>query len=269
MTHLQADDHLAGGGPGSSTAPEAAASEPTDLLTVDLPQHRGTLADLVQRVQRGEVDLADLPLAEITAKARRRLDTATAVPDPRQVAEFLDLASRLLALKAQRLFPDGPLESAGAAEAPGTETVDDPGARLAEYRLFKAAVDALLAPAADQGVRSFLGLVAPEVAVSEQLAIAPERLAQAFRAVLERLPAAEPLTVATTTFSVEEKVGWLRSLVEERERLAFEVVFAEASSRLEAVAIFLALLELVRGGSVRVDQDGPLGRITVSLRARG
>ena len=113
-------------------------------------------------------------------------------------------------------------------------------------------------------MRSFLGLVSSEVVPTERLAISPERLASAFRAVLARLPEAEPFTVETVTYSVEDKASELRSLLRTRDSVAFEEVFTGARSRLEAVAIFLALLEVIRSGEAAVGQSDPFGSITVS-----
>lgn len=229
---------------------------------VDLPSYHGTLEELVLAAQRGDVDLADVPVAEITSRFRARLAEADTAPSPRQVADFLSLAARLLSLKAARLLPEGGLE-APVPELDEGE-VDDPGARLAEYRLFKAAAEALLSDVVEEGVRSFLGLVSPEVLPSERLSIAPERLAAAFRAVLERLPEEMPLGEEVERYSVDEKVAQLRALLAARSRLAFEEIFAEVRSRLEAVACFLALLEIIKAGEARVSQRGPFDTITVT-----
>jgi segregation and condensation protein A len=229
---------------------------------VDLPGYRGTLEDLLHLAQRGEIDLAGIPVADITRGFRERLVDGHEAIDPREVADFLTLASRLLSLKAAKLLPDGPIEA--PVDEAAEEPVDDPGARLAEYRLFKAAAEALLADATDHGVRAFLGLVSAEVVPAERLVIAPERLAAAFRAVLARLPAIEPVGPHQERFSVDEKVGELRALLTARRRLDFHEVFAGARSRMEAVAIFLALLELVRAGEARVEQAGPFDAIRVS-----
>lgn len=257
-----------GAAPASAAAGDPAADGPPVRpsggegvrFPVEVAGFSGGLEQLVQLAQRDEVDLASVSVAEITAAYRDRLREH---PDPLEVADFLAAASRLLALKAQRLLPDGPLEvDPGLAD--DLAAVDDPGARLAEYRLFKAAADALLAPVAEDGVRSFLGVVSAEVVPAERLAIPPERLAAAFRAVLERLPEIEPYTIAQVSYSVEEKSAHLRALLTERPSLSFEEVFAGVRSRLEAVATFLALLEMVRSGEIRVDQREAFGPIRVS-----
>jgi chromatin segregation and condensation protein Rec8/ScpA/Scc1 (kleisin family) len=100
----------------------------------------------------------------------------------------------------------------------------------------------------------------------ERLRIPPERLAAAFREVLVRLSEAEPLPIGAVTFSVDDKMDELRARLR-REVLSFDDLFAAVTTRLEAVACFLALLELLRLGEAVVDQDEPFGAITV--RANG
>ncbi|HZS15031.1 MAG TPA: ScpA family protein [Candidatus Dormibacteraeota bacterium] len=231
---------------------------------VELAVYQGPLDGLVGLAQRGEIDLAEVPVSEITATYRRWLDASDPKPEAREVADFLTLAGRLLTLKAQRLLPDGPLEvDTPAGEE--TEVLDDPGARLAEYRLFKEAAEALLSEVAEQGARSFLSLVAPDVIPVERLAIPAERLAAAFRAVLERIPEVDPLHLQASLFSVEEKLAGLRDMLRSRRSLKFDELFHDVRSRLEAVATFLALLELLKAGSARVSQSEAFGDITVSL----
>jgi segregation and condensation protein A len=231
---------------------------------IDLPAYQGPLDGLVGMAQRGEIDLAEVQVSEITASYRRWLEASDPKPEAREVADFLTLAGRLVTLKAQRLLPDGPLEPDAPAEEEA-ETGDDPGARLAEYRLFKEAAEALLSEVAEQGARSFLSLVAPDVIPVERLAIPAERLAAAFRAVLERIPDVDPLHLQATPFSVEEKLAGLRDMLRSRRSLAFDELFQGVRSRLEAVATFLALLELLKSGAARVTQSEAFGDITVSL----
>jgi segregation and condensation protein A len=228
---------------------------------VDVPGFQGSLQELVSRAHRGDIDVSTISVSAITSGYRRRLEGPGPRPDLRETADFLTLLARLVAIKAAAVLPSQNLtDDLEEEEDVGT----DAGRRLAEYRLFKAAAEALLSEASDQGARSFLGLVSPEIIPVERMRIAPERLAAAFRAVLERIPEAEPLPVAVT-FSVAEKVAELRDRLNEGP-LAFEELFAGVSSRLEAVACFLALLELLKEGAATVEQPEPFGPITVSGR---
>src|ERR1700719_3508830 len=177
----------------------------TASITVDAPGFHGTLEELVARANRGDVDLTELSVSTVVEEARAALESPERSGDLRAVADALALLARLVALKGAAVLPD----QVGTLDEPEEDASTDAGRRLAEYRLFKAAAEALLADAAAEGARSFLGLVSTEVIPVERLRIPPERLAAAFRAVLERLSDTEPLPVAIT-FSVEDKVRLLR-----------------------------------------------------------
>jgi segregation and condensation protein A len=233
---------------------------------VELPAYSGTLEELVRLSQRGEIDLTTVPVSEITSEYRRQVEETVRSgeePDLREVSEFLALVSRLIAQKAKVALPGEDELDPDVIEAdPATEA----GRRLAEYRLFRAAADALLGGTVEDGARNFLGLVVPEVVPVERLRIAPEKLAAAFRIVLERFKEAEPLPIGVMTFSVADMTDKLRDRLVSARTLDFNQVFEEAGSKLEAVAIFLALLELIRVGEAEVSQSGALEPITVSIR---
>jgi segregation and condensation protein A len=241
----------------SETRPPDAPAAPPERLTVEVGGFRGSLEELILAAQRGDIDLRELPIAQVTSQVSRRLSAEPAGGDLREAAETLSLLSRLVSMKAVRVV-DG-----AAGEEPVAEGEALPaGDRLAEYRLFRAAMEALLLEPAETGERSFLSLVSAEVLPRERLRIPPERLAAAFRHVLERFADRLPLPVGTVTFSVEEKTEWLRQLLS-RGPLDFELIFAEVETRLEAVACFLALLELIRSGEAVVDQPDAFGPIRV------
>lgn len=238
----------------------ATADEAPTRFPVDVPGYRGSLEDLLRGAQRGEIDLTHISMAAITQSYRDRIEGPAPAAEMRDVADFLTLVARLVALKANAIMPEpGAAGDDEPEEDPGTEA----GRRLAEYRLFKAAAEALLADAADEGARSFLGIVSPEIIPVERMRIPPERLAAAFRAVLERLADTEPIPVGAVTFSVEEKVADLRARLA-RGPLRFEELFNGVATRLEAVACFLALLELLKLGDATVAQPEAFGPITVT-----
>ena len=142
----------------------------TATITVDAPGFHGSLEELVARANRGDVDLNDA----VGERRRRRSPQRARGPrsgsgDLRAVADTLSLLARLVALKAAAVLPDQNIDVVDPEEDEST----DAGRRLAEYRLFKAAAEALLAEAATEGARSFLGLVSSEVIPVEHLRIAP------------------------------------------------------------------------------------------------
>ena len=141
----------------------------TAAITVDAPGFHGTLEELVARANRGDVNVTELTVSSVIAEARAALEAPERRGDLRATADVLALLARLVALKAAAVLPD---QTAAAIE-PEEDPSTDAGRRLAEYRLFKAAAEALLAEAVTEGTRSFLGLVATDVIPVERLRIAP------------------------------------------------------------------------------------------------
>jgi segregation and condensation protein A len=240
----------------SEVIPGAGRTAVPRRFPVQVGEFEGSLEELVLAAQRGDVDLRELPVAQVTSQVSRQLSGMELGGDLRDAAEALGLLARLLSMKAARVT-EVEME---AEEEPVIES--EAGRRLAEYRLFRAAMEALLLEPTEIGQRSFLGLVAPEVLPVERLRIPPDRLAAAFRQVLERLQEAPPLPVGMVTFSVEEKAEWLLGRLSGGP-LDFEAIFTEVTTRLEAVACFLALLELLKRGRAVVEQPEPFGPILV------
>ena len=227
-------------------------------LPVQVGGFDGTLEELVLAAQRGDIDLRELPVAQVTTQVGRQLSGPELGGDLRDAAEALSLLARLLSMKAARIT--GADAQDELEEEPLVES--QAGQRLAEYRLYRAAMEALLVEPAEMGGRSFLGLVAPDILPLERLRIPPERLTAAFRQVLERLQEEGPFPMGMVTFSVEEKAALLRAALR-RGPMQFEAIFAGVTSRLEAVACFLALLELLKLGEAAVVQSEPFGPIMV------
>ncbi len=216
------------------------------------------LAALLEGAQRGGGDLASVPIAELARSVRQRVDGEGSVGDD-DLAELVLGLVRLLRLKAARVLAGEPPASPSPS-AP--EPPDDPEARLAEARLFRAAADVLISdPAA--GPQAFLRVLGVVVEPRVELRVPPEALARALRAVLERLPVALTMSAVPLTHSVAAKVRELRSRLAAGAPLAFAECFEAARDRLEAIAYFLALLELVASGGARCLQDRPGGPIVV------
>src|ERR1039457_7200772 len=127
-------------------------------ITIDAPGFHGTLEELVARANRGDLDLTELSVSTVVEEARSALESPERQGDLRAVADGLTLLARLVALKAAAVLPD---QDTTIIE-PEDDQSTDAGRRLAEYRLFKAAAEALLADAATDGARRFLGLGSAE-----------------------------------------------------------------------------------------------------------
>ena len=119
------------------------------------------------------------------------------------------------------------------------------------------------------GPKAFLRVLGLPVQPQAALHLSPETLASAFGELLSRLPEVDELRFSLPRYSVEEKVAELRVLLKGGVRMLFDEVFGSARDRMEAVALFLALLELIWSGEASCTQDGLDGPILVERAVGG
>ena len=221
------------------------------------------LAGLVAAIQRREVDAATVSLAELSSRLRSRVEADGGGLDLLWAAESLRELTRLVELKLGRFDAD-------EGEAPLPSLADpepDPALRLEEYRLYKAAAEVLLADAA-AGPKAFLRVLGVPVEPRATIRLQPEALAAALGDVLSRLPPEVTLEATSPRYSIEIRSADLLEELRGRGALIFDEVFARAADRLEAVVLFMALLDLLNRGLAVCEQRGG-GAIRVELPGGG
>lgn len=223
------------------------------------PAFEGPIELLVSLAQRAEVDLATIPLAALTDDYLRALE---ATPPPlEQMAAFLVIGARLVQLKAAALLPGPPVEAEEDLEAWESAI----RSRLEEYKRFKMLAESIMRRHAS-GHFTFAGLFEPEVIREPIVQVSLDALASAFQQVLDRLPPPQAITLEMEHVSLSEKLEQLRGMMRIHREMNFTAVFGQARTRLEAVVMFLALLELIRIGEISVVQSAPFAEIRVRAR---
>lgn len=227
---------------------------------VRLDVFEGPLDLLLHLIEKRELDITAVSLAEVADQYIDYLSHAD--PDPDALADFLIIACKLLVLKSFALFPQP------VASAESEEIATDLTQRLIEYRAFKRAAEALRA-FEDSGQRCY-----PRTAVPQPVQRAPlpegltlADLAQALQRALSRLPAqpADPI-VPRPVFSVAEKAQLILAQTKLEHRVSFSSLITRATCRAEAVAMFLAVLELLRSLLIDAYQEHLFGDIVLSPR---
>ena len=224
---------------------------------VHLPQFDGPLDLLLHLVRKDQLDLRDLPVAEVCRQYHAYIVLMTEL-DLEVAGEFLYVEALLLQVKSQMVLP----RTAEAEGEPGEDPREELVRRLLEYRRYKAAAEQLHEVEVER-----LGLwarptVAPaspspeedEVDLSE---VSLFDLLSFFRGTLDRYRAAHPpaMEIAHQRFSIKGKMGEMLSLVPNAGISApLSEIFKGLSGRAEAIATFLALLELLRLLIVRCRQ---------------
>jgi len=234
--------------------------EQNPVYLVRSPAFDGPIELLLSLAQSAEVDLKAIQLATLTDDYLRAIERER--PPLDRLAAFLVIGARLVQIKAAGLMPQPSSTEEDDLEA-WEEAIKG---RLAEYKRFKELAESLMRRHAT-GRFSFAGLFEPEVIPQARVQVSLDALAAAFQQVLDRLPPPEQIAFEMEHISLADKLEELRRLLSGQAETSFTAVFSRARTRLEAVVIFLALLELIRIGEISVVQGSPFAEIKVRARA--
>jgi segregation and condensation protein A len=228
-------------------------------LDVKTPVFEGPLELLLALVEREEVDIFEVSLAQVTDAYLVEL-AGREVPDPTEMAEFLWMAARLLLLKSIRLLPGEP-PTDEETELLGWE--EDVRLRLEEYRAYKEMAQGLMTRAESEPF-AFPPPPRQVDAAGQEEPLEVGLLVVAFNSVLARVPP-RPLVVTGRTWTLEEKLDAISRRLHHGPLELLELIL-ESEDRLEAVVTFVAVLELLRRSLISVRQKERFGPIHIESR---
>jgi segregation and condensation protein A len=240
---------------GLAAAPPAEAPAP---FAVELPQFSGPLELLLTLIREEELDIYDIPIARVAEQFVQRI-RALALND---AAEYLEMAARLLRIKAQMLLP----------RPDGDDTLDDPRAelvrRLLEYQQMREVVDVLDQRGEERRSR-FARAFLPNAPTPPQapLALSLVELLSAVDRVLRA--ARQPILheVVSRPLDVPGAISVIRALIRLRMRVLWsEIVEAEAAPW-QVLSALLGLLEMAKTGELRVQQPRPFADVEIFREA--
>jgi segregation and condensation protein A len=249
--------------PGLTLTPESNPLRPLMRFRVDLELYSGPLDLLFYLVRKHELDILDIPIAEVIEQYMALLKVLEAM-DVNAVGDFLELASRLMEIKSRLLLPKHEEQAEEQVEDPRHDLVQ----RLLEYKKYKDAASRL----DDQG-RTWRQHYSRQACDLPEYSIRPEEqpiqevelwdLVSAFGCVLQKSKAAQTENIRSEEIPLEVYMERIRNRLARTPRIAFEGLFDGDSTRLQQVSMFLALLELIRHERVQVQQQDLFGEIWV------
>ena len=240
----------------------------TDLSTyqVALPVFEGPLDLLLHLIEREELDITQVSLAQVT---NQYLDYLAQLSerDPDNLADFLVVAAKLLLIKSRILLPQAPSPSVSEEEDLGEDLVR----QLKEYRRFKEAAR-WLKRLDEQGLHSYVRLAAPPpLARTVDLGeVTLDDLLAAVREVLAIKPPAASVndTVAPIVITIADQMELIERETSGGRRVSFRRLLKKAANRLEVIVTLLALLEMVKQLRVAMSQDRQFGDIQIMRKER-
>lgn len=229
---------------------------------IKLEIFEGPLDLLLYLVKQNHLEIANIPIARITDQYLQYLNLMQAL-DLEIAGEFLVMAATLMQIKSRTLLPP-------EAVPPTEEEEPDPAqeliARLIEYQKFKQAAEMLSSMEKNRLVQFSRTTPegAPAAAAQELVEASLFDLLNAFSQFMAGEDSARLIhEIIKDEFTVEEKINLLRSLIQSQSKVSLNQLLSQAKNKLEMVATFLALLELIRLKEISARQDQLFGEIVI------
>jgi segregation and condensation protein A len=219
---------------------------------IKLPVFEGAFDLLLFFIERDELDIYDIPIAQITNDflayitdlERLNIDVAS---------EFILVAATLMSIKARMLLPRPVLDETGQEIDPRQELVN----KLLEHKRLRAAVEELQQLENQRSQRIERGNTIDELQTIANLVMADAelenltlyKLLKAYEQVLARFKLQNEKvihTVVNFNYSMEERHIFLLEFVSQHRRVHFKSIFDTCENKIHAIFTFLALLELLQ-----------------------
>ena len=235
-------------------------------LNFRVEQFEGPLDLLLRLIIRNKMDILDIPITPILDQYLEYIRTMP-VLDTDSMGEFAEMASELMVIKSRMLLPHD-------REKPEEDPRADLASALLEYKRIKDAAAAITPLYRKNAGRVAKGCeeIAPDEKLYDQdvakLLLAFQRMSvRASERNVEEAKTGQTLggVIQTPPVSIPGKIiGIMRRLYRAERGMTIESLFETAGSRSELVAVFMAILELLRVRRVELDETAE-GDITLTL----
>ncbi len=242
--------------------------DPQSAYSVRLEMFSGPLDLLLHLIKKSEVDIYDIPIAEITEQYLEYLDFLKTV-NLEVVGEYMSMAAELGYIKSRMLLPRIKDEDEEEEEDPREELVR----RLLEYERYRDAADEL-------GGMEILGkdvflagydrkeMFGEPTEETEFVKFDLWALVDTFSRIYSDREKAETedIFLSSQTYSVEERRDQIVEIVRREKEVFFEDLFEGDKNRMKLVVTFISILELLKDGILDVFQPSFEEPIKIILR---
>lgn len=227
--------------------------------TIKLPQFEGPFDLLLFFIERDELDIYDIPIAQVTDEFLEYIREMEAM-DIDLASEFVLVAATLCRIKAKMLIPRKPIDEEGNEIDPREELVQ----RLLEYKRYKSILDDMRKLEEQRSLRNYRGNVSRELQQiatkalvdAELESVTLFKLLRAFERIMQRLEDSQKRAtvhrIVNFSYTIEDQQQRILTLVNAGERPDFMTVFGNCQDRLHAIVTFLGLLELLNMQRLRL-----------------
>lgn len=241
-------------------------------IPVKLEVFEGPLDLLLHLIDKNKIDIYDIPIVEITNQYMEYIRNMQR-EDLNIMSEFLVMAATLLDIKCRMLLPKEVTED-GEEEDPRQELVE----QLLQYKMYKymayelkdrqTDADCVLykRPTIPEEVQGYVEPVDLDLLLGD---LTLPRLNAIFQDVMKRqTDKIDPVRskfgrIEKEEVSLSDKFTYIRGYMKSRRRFSFRQLLEEQHSKMHVVVAFLAILEMMKLGEIRVEQEDTCGEIMI------
>ena len=233
----------------------------SDDYRVDLPVFQGPLDLLLSMIERDELDITQVSLAQVADQYLAYLEQIEQAQIDLLV-DFMVIAAKLVLIKSRALLPQPATTAMEGEQDVGQELVE----QLRRYKQFKA-VAGKLGERHQQGLRTFVRL-APPPKVEPQPDLSDVTLADLLEAVQQAMSVTPPSgsvgqVITQRHITISGQMALIRRECGQQRRLVFQEMLLTASGREEIAVTLLATLELLKRREITVRQERLFGAILI------
>ena len=244
-------------------------------LEVKLQVFEGPLDLLLHLIDKNQIDIYDIPIANITEQYMAYI-SAMQRDDMEVTSEFLVMAATLIDIKCKMLLPKEVNEE-GEEEDPRAELVE----KLLEYKMYKYMAFELRDKQLDAGLSWYRNKNIPQevkdyempLDLSELIGDATlSKLNNIFQDLLKRQEdKVDPIRSKFGNIEKEEvdmdaKTLYIRAYIREHSRFSFRQLLEKQHSKTEIIVTFLIMLEEMKLGEIEIEQESTFGDIMITSR---
>lgn len=233
-------------------------------MTIKLQVFEGPLDLLLHLLDKNKVNIYDIPIVEITAQYMEYI-TEMKRRDLNVMSEFLVMAATLIDIKSKMLLPKSE-EEQGEEEDPRAELVQ----QLLEYKMYKCMAYELRDRQMDAGKVMFKEPTIPDEVMAYEEPIDMEELVsdvtlaklnEIFKSIMKKqVDKVDPIRskfgkIQKEEVSLEDKMAALEEYAKTHSHFSFRDLLESQSTKMEIVVTFLAILELMKMGTIFISQD--------------
>ncbi|MFZ0390024.1 MAG: segregation/condensation protein A [Calditrichia bacterium] len=228
---------------------------------IKLPAFEGPFDLLLYLIKKNEVDIYDIPIADITAQYLEYIELMKMM-DLDVAGEFIEMVATLILIKVRLLLPRPATD--------GDDDVEDPRAalvaQLLEYKQFKEA-SSELGELEYRRSRHYARQVPPpgsrktadDTDFLEDVSLFD--LLTAFRQALDNMPKVTVHQVNVIRTTIEDQVAYLFRQMKGKPYGIFSELIGGVKLKIDLIITFMSILDLVRLGFLSAKQSGIYGEI--------